>query len=117
MLALDAVAVGLGPDVGLHVGDPGAAHVEVEPAQRAALQPRAAADPVARLQDADRLAARLELARGDEPRQAGADHEDVDHAGEYRSRRSFALRQAATSTRARASSRDTPRLPQRAASA
>ena len=50
VLACDAVALGLGPDVALHVGDPGAAHVEVEPAQRVALQPDAAADPVARLE-------------------------------------------------------------------
>ena len=42
VLAHDAVAVGLGPDVALHVGDPRAAHVEVEPAQRVALRARRA---------------------------------------------------------------------------
>jgi hypothetical protein len=52
--------------VALGVGDPGAAHVEVEPAQRAALQPHPPADPVARLEHANEAAARLELAGGDE---------------------------------------------------
>jgi hypothetical protein len=31
VLARDAVAVGLGPDIALDVGEPGRAHVEVEP--------------------------------------------------------------------------------------
>ena len=52
VLAHGAVAIGLRPDVALHVGEPRAAHVEVEPAQRVALQPDAPADPVARLEHA-----------------------------------------------------------------
>ena len=82
MLARDAVAVGLGPHVALHVGDPGAAHVEVQPAQRVALQPHATADPVARLEHPHRAAAGLQLAGRDEAREAGADDEDVDHGRE-----------------------------------
>jgi hypothetical protein len=39
------------------------------------------ADPVARLEHANRAAARLQLTGGDEAREAGADDEDVDHAG------------------------------------
>jgi hypothetical protein len=81
VLARDPVAVGLRPYVVLRVGHPGTAHVEVEPAQRAALQPCPPADPVARLEHPDRAAARLELAGGDEAREAGADDEDVDHEG------------------------------------
>ena len=80
VLALDAVAVGLGPDEALRVGDPRAAHVEVEPAQRAALQPDAPADPVARLEHAHAVPARLELAGGDQPGETGADHEHVGQA-------------------------------------
>ena len=67
MLARDAVAVGLRPHVGLHVGDPGAAHAEVDAPQRAALQSHPPADPVARLEHEHRAAARLQLAGGDEP--------------------------------------------------
>ena len=56
MLADDAVAVGLRPHVALHVRDPRAAHVEVEPAEGAALQPHPPADPVARLEHEHRPA-------------------------------------------------------------
>ena len=85
VLARDSVAVGLGPHVALHVGEPGTAHVEVESAQRAALHPHAPADPVARLEHPHRAAAGLQLAGRDEAREAGADDEDVDHGpGSYR---------------------------------
>ena len=78
MLPRDAVAVRLRPDEALHVGDPRGAHVEVQPAQRAPLQPHPPADPVARLEHPHGVPARLELARRDEPREAGADDDDVD---------------------------------------
>jgi hypothetical protein len=74
---LDAVAVRLRPHVALHVGDPCAAHVEVGAPERTALQPDASADPVARLEHSHRVSARLELARRDEPGEAGADDDDV----------------------------------------
>ena len=77
VLAGHAVAVGLRPHRRLAVGHPRAAHVEVEPAERVALHPHAAADPVARLQHRHRAAARLELTGGDEATEARADHHDV----------------------------------------
>jgi hypothetical protein len=77
VLAEHAVAVGLGPHGGLAVGDPRAAHVEVEPPERVALHPHAAADPVAGLQHRHGAAARLELTGGDEATEARADHHDV----------------------------------------
>ena len=80
VLARDAVAVGLRPDVRLAVGDPGAAHVEVESGERAALDPEAAADPVARLDHGDLAAGRLEVAGGDETRQPRPDDDHVEHA-------------------------------------
>ena len=80
----DAVAIRLRPHVRLAVGQPGAAHVEVEAGKRVAPGPDAAADPVARLQHRHIVAARLGLARGDEPREPGADDDDVAQRAAWR---------------------------------
>jgi hypothetical protein len=104
VLAQRAVALRLPPHRGLAVGEPRAAHVEVEAGERVVLRPHAAADPVARLQHRHGMPARLQLPRGDEPGEPGADDDDV-------------AQRAAAATRSRASSRLSPRLPQRARSA